>query len=116
MIMSFSAAVTVTKVFKLTKKREVDLEFYSSNWNSATIKLTVDRGDGVSHSLYPIQDTTTPLVGAEFVIGANWTNPYKLGAGRYGITVTGTPTSPIVMSISDASGGLHRDTNFDTYG
>lgn len=118
MNLRFPAQVAATDLFRVKKRRLVNIEAYSSNWNSATLKLTVDRtnGSGTYHSLYPSTDPTTPLTGAEFVLTGNWNGTLDLGAGFYGITVaTGTPTDPIKVSICDASGGLERGSSFDTY-
>lgn len=119
MNLTFPAQVAATDLFRVKKRRLVNFEAYSSNWNSATLKITVDRttGSGTYHSLYPSTDPTDPLTGTEFVLTANWNGTIDLGAGFYGITVaTGTPTDPIKVAISDASGGIGRGANFDTYG
>lgn len=100
-VLTFSAQVTATDVFRMVSKGEIWFDAWSSNWNSATLTLTIDpNNSGTYHDFTPNQDSTTPLIGAAFTLtyagSGGWSNPIILGPGTYGITIAGaTPTVPI---------------------
>lgn len=100
MILSFSAAVTATKVFRLDGAGEVKFAFTSTNWNSATITLTFDPGSGTYVNYEVSTDPTAPLTGNPITVTENLSTVVALPAGDYGFTVVGTPTGPIKVRIS----------------
>jgi hypothetical protein len=110
----FPAAVTATKLFRVHGRAEIPIEFYSATWNSATIKLTVDRtGTGTYHDFAPSTDPTDPLTGDTVTVGADLSTVLTLGSGHYGVVVTGTPTDPIKFHLAHRN--LSADENGPTY-
>lgn len=100
MLLRFSAAVTATQVFRLNGAAELKVRFTSTNWNSATITLTKDRGDGTYVTYAVSTDTTTPLAGDPLTFTEDLGTVLALPAGDYGFTVSGTPTGPIYVDLS----------------
>jgi hypothetical protein len=113
MLFKFPAAVTATKVFQVQGKGWVAFRALCTTWNSATLTLTVDNGVGTYFTFPPSTDPTTPLVGGAFTIGANLATELALGAGHYGFTVSGTPTTPIYVEMTHKA--LKSDDNTGTY-
>ncbi len=113
MLLKFPAAVTATQVFEVTNRSDIPIDIFSSTWGTGTFTLTVDRGNGVYHSVAPSIDPTTPLTGAPFTVSANLTTVLTLGAGKYGVTIGGTPTDPIYVAMTHKN--LNRADNIDTY-
>jgi hypothetical protein len=110
----FSAAATVTKLFRVHGRAAIPVDFSSTNWNGATLKLTVDHtGLGTYHDFAPSTDPTDPLGGDTVTVTANLSTELTLGSGHYGVVVTGTPTGPIYFHLAHRN--ISADENSSTY-
>jgi hypothetical protein len=113
MLLKFAAAVTATQVFQMSGKGEIALDAYSTNWGTATLTLTRDIGSGTYETLSVATDSTALLTGAALTITGDLSTPLTLGAGRYGITITNTPTAPIYLHLSHKY--IRSDDNTNDY-